>query len=225
MQKDYAALEALVEAYILDLSLLDKLFSFFRAEHQSLHTKMAQHALVRSQGPRVQKWAFQQLIASESDQEKKLEYYMERALEKGTPDHIRKLKDEAGECWSAVVKKLEKRIKKAGNLPLLFHLYVVKDDSHSAIELLNRIEDTQILLRHAKFIWSADSELFRCRLRRDIVGHLEKYIGTQSGVYIIKVLRQLNASGLGGVKEDLLKLIFRDFSERKHLIKLLKDEF
>jgi hypothetical protein len=224
-QRDVEQIQSLIDRHMQNLALLQRFFSIFSAgSKDSMYAEIAHYLLRSGAGPRVRNWAFEQLLLAEGDKKKRIELYTSQIIDEGRPNYFLGLKSEAGASWPEVYHNLIGRVKGAGKQDLLLDLLVLEQDRLSVLDFFRNTEDVDLLLKYARFVWEADKEFLRPRLELGVRDHLRKHIGHQSADYILHVFNVLSANRMDKIKDQLLRMVADEFSERKHLIKYLKEK-
>jgi len=191
----------------------------------AIKKEMAYYIYQNSIGPKLKRWSFERAIALELDVKEKIEMYIEYIVSSHREEVIDELQEVAGEEWDSVFQRLIGKIKESPDSEVLLVEALVKNDERGELaSVVQKIENTDLLLKHASYLSSVDKGLLLTRLREIIVSHLESHIGHQSADEVMKIFAALERENLRVEVDYLFKVILREFPERKYLIKYLKEE-
>jgi hypothetical protein len=221
-QKDVDLLTRITGHHLHNLAVLRHLLELTRGR-KDMPDQLLRFILTESKGPKIRKWAFDQLISLESDPKLIQDIFINFLVSEERADLLPELKSISGEDWPEVVRQLIELLDQTPHKRLLLELLVLENDQEGIIDLLNRNDDVELLLVHADFLYRKNRRYLYQQLEKLIDRHLTDHIGYQSADYILRIFDRLASLGLTGLIEDLHRSVLRKFPERIYLIKYLKE--
>lgn len=223
-QRDNDALREMMIRNIQNLAVLRRLIEIAKTRAELPVTKsLVIYIRYESKGPKIRKWAFDQLVALESDQDKIRKIYADFIISDGRSDLLPELRSLSGDQWPAILQDLVTNLEDGEHDNILLDVLVMNNDINGVITILNKNDDIGLLLAHADFLYRKNKKYLVQGLENAITRHLHDHIGYQSADYIIHVFTRLSRLKLDSVIEELYRFILKEFPERTYLIKYLKE--
>ena len=223
-QRDISALREMIIRNVQNLAVLRRLIEIAKTRAELPVTKiLVNHIRCESKGPKIRKWAFDQLVAFESDQDKIRKIYGDFIIAESRSDLLPELRSLSGDQWPIILQDLATSLDDGKHDNILLDVLVMNDDLEKVITLLNKNDDSGLLLEHADYLHRKNRKYLIQGLENAIARHLSDHIGYQSADYIMHVFTRLGRLKLDSVIEELYRFILRKFPERTYLIKYLKE--
>jgi hypothetical protein len=223
-ERDISALREMITGNIQNLAVLRRLIEIAKTRAELPVTKsLVTYIRYESKGPKIRKWAFDQLVTLELDPEKIRKIYSDFIISEGRSDLLQELRSLSGDQWPAILQDLAASLDDGRHDNILLDVLVMNNDIDKTIILLNKNDDIGLLLAHADFLHRKNKKYLVQGLENAITRHLRDHIGYQSADFIIHVFTRLTKLKLDSVIEELYRFILRKFPERTYLIKYLKE--
>lgn len=224
---DKATLQSTTNQYVTDLPVLKLLFSVFlnKKGQDDLKEKMLFYLYETSRGERIKAWAFEELIQQSIPQERKVDLYVDQILtsKKGQIDLILALKECAGKSWSKVSTELAGDFEETGQIDLCLEVLVLNNDYPGIRRILEKYDDAFLLLGQASYLYDQMPNYFEQAVEAHLIRHLDTHVGYQSAEFLLHIFNSLSAQNLSHLVEKYYAMVVDKFSERKYLLKMLRE--
>jgi hypothetical protein len=91
------------------------------------------------------------------------------------------------------------------------------------IKVLEQYQGVELILEVAPYLNQIDPSFLKDRLGKSIEKHLNTHVGYQSADFILDIFMKLSTERLDSIIDHLFRMIIKQFPERKHLIKYIKE--
>lgn len=223
-EEDEIQIQYLIQHYAHRLSTIRGFLGIMRAENSNLVKKMLLYVMTGDKGIKSRNWAFEQWLREEKDSRLKSEYLIDFIVKEDRVDQLDTLKAESGKRWPENYRELVRRLKEYKRPGTLVSTLVFKGDRTALLALLKEEENIDIILPATPYLYPLEPAFIQKKFENRIRNHLENHVGYQSGEFILSIFNRLFQIDLHDLAENLFTMIIREFPERKHLIKYLREE-
>ncbi|MCB0667541.1 MAG: SWIM zinc finger family protein [Saprospiraceae bacterium] len=221
---DVSQIHRLIDRHVHRLNTVRQLVSVLREENPEHVRGILFYLMGFEKGQKCRNWAFEQWLDEETNNQLKAKYLIEFISRDGRIDQLANLRKISGDHWKRNYQDLIDEVKKQGDKKLLVNIMVFNDDRTALLDLLRKEEGEQLLLESATFLYRIEPDFIQEKLEEIIRNHLQHHVGYQSGEFILNIFNRLFQIDLHHLADGLFAMIIREFPERKHLIKYIKEE-